>query len=96
MCSGKPCIITELERRFVQVQQEWEEARQENAAAIARNMSMRRDLESERTAAICGVIEALIGPDGRHLRAFAPLAAELESLSLCYQETLPILTQDEN
>lgn len=88
--------ITELERRFVQVQQEWEEARQENAAAIARNMSMRRDLESERTAAICGVIEALIGPDGRHLRAFAPLAAELESLSLCYQETLPILTQDEN
>lgn len=85
--------ITELERRFAAVQEEWENTRRENAATIAKNTSLRRDLEREKTTIATSIIEALIGPEGRHLRDIPQLAAEIETLSLYYQETLPILDE---
>lgn len=79
--------ITELEKRFSELQGELEVARQQRAQQAASLLDRKQGLEREKTRQVVEIIEELIGPGGRSLRKNPILALELETLSLYYQET---------
>jgi len=83
--------ITELEKRYSELQAELESARQQRALQAGALLERRQGLEREKTRLVVEIIEELIGPGGRALRKNPILALELETLSLYYQETSSML-----
>jgi uncharacterized small protein (DUF1192 family) len=83
--------ITELEKRFSELQTELERARLQRAQQASELFERKQGLEREKTRLVVEIIEELIGPGGRSLRKNPILALELETLSLYYQETSSML-----
>ncbi len=83
--------ITELEKRFSELQVELEGARANRTSRATELFNRKHEREREKTRLVVEIIEELIGPGGRALRKNPILALELETLSLYYQETSQLL-----
>jgi hypothetical protein len=83
--------ITELEKRYSELQLELFEARETRSSKAAGLFTRKHDREREKTRLVVEIIEELIGPGGRQFRKNPILALELETLSLYYQETSQLL-----
>ncbi|MBU1070385.1 serine/threonine protein kinase [Myxococcota bacterium] len=83
--------ITELEKRYSELQMELFSARETRSANALELFDRKHEREREKTRLVVEVIEELIGPGGSVLRKNPILALELETLSLYYQETSQML-----
>jgi len=83
--------ITELEKRYSELQSELDAARETRATKASVLFDRKHAREQEKTRLVVEIIEELIGPGGTLLRKNPILALELETLSLYYQETSRLL-----
>ncbi|PKN44692.1 MAG: hypothetical protein CVU59_11070 [Deltaproteobacteria bacterium HGW-Deltaproteobacteria-17] len=83
--------ITELEKRYSELQMELFNAREIRSARAQELFDRKHEREREKTRLVVEIIEELIGPGGSGLRKNPILSLELETLSLYYQETSQML-----